>query len=238
MKMLVSDYDDTFYINEQDIKKNILAVTKFMKNNYFVIATGRSYLDYQDKADQYGITCNYLIINHGATILKNGNIIYNKIIDNTIKNELIKDLKLENATYSFACSGKESRTSFNRDNLTKIHVRYHDSTEAKKINDILIQKYLNKISSFLVYEDQAIEIVSKEVNKAEAINFIARLEKISKNNIYTIGDSYSDIEMIKSFKGYAMMNSIKELKDIAIKQYQSVSNLILTIMEDSNVETQ
>ncbi len=43
MKLLVSDYDDTFHINDSDISKNIKLVKQFMENHLFVIATGRSY---------------------------------------------------------------------------------------------------------------------------------------------------------------------------------------------------
>lgn len=232
--MIVSDYDDTFYISDDDIKNNIILVDEFMKNNCFVIATGRSYFDYKNKKDLYGIKCNYLIINHGATIIKNNNIIYNLVIDNFTKNELIKDLRLDTTISNFACSDINSRVSIDSDNLTKIHVKYNNSTEAKKIKKILTCKYSNKINNFLVCKDEAIEIVAKEVNKSNAINFIAQLEKINENNIYTIGDSYSDIEMIKNFKGYAMINSIKELKELSTKQYKSVSNLILEVMSDKS----
>ena len=42
-KMLVSDYDQTFYLNDKDIIENINAVREFReKGNIFVIATGRS----------------------------------------------------------------------------------------------------------------------------------------------------------------------------------------------------
>ena len=49
---------------------------------------------------------------------------------------------------------------------------------------------------------------------------------ILKENVYTIGDGYSDIEMIKDFNGYAMVNSVQELKKLAIKECKSVSSLI------------
>ena len=49
-KILVSDYDKTFYLNDEDIEKNKIAVEKFRKErNVFVIATGRSYYDIQKK---------------------------------------------------------------------------------------------------------------------------------------------------------------------------------------------
>ena len=38
-KLLVSDYDQTFYINDEDIEKNKIAVNEFRKKgNIFVIA--------------------------------------------------------------------------------------------------------------------------------------------------------------------------------------------------------
>ena len=49
MKMLVSDYDQTFYLNDQNIKINIDMVKQFRKaGNKFVIATGRSYMDFKE----------------------------------------------------------------------------------------------------------------------------------------------------------------------------------------------
>lgn len=234
MKMLVSDYDDTFYIKDEDIKRNIDLVKLFMKNNFFTIATGRSYFDFKKKKDLYGIEYNYLIINHGATIIRNNDVIYNMPIDNSVKNELIKDLKLEKTISNFACSELDSRVSLDNDNLTKIHVRYNTKDEAKEINELLIKKYLGKINSFLVCKDEAIEIVASEVNKSNAIRFIAKIQNIIDDNIYTIGDSYSDIEMIENFNGYCMTNSIKELKEIAIKEVDSVSDLINEVMRDSN----
>lgn len=47
MEMVVSDYDDTFYINGTDIKNNVSLVSLFMNDNIFVIATGRSLYDYK-----------------------------------------------------------------------------------------------------------------------------------------------------------------------------------------------
>lgn len=95
-KLLASDYDNTFYINDNDIKNNIQKVESFRnKNNIFAIATGRSYYDFTEDLKKYPIKYDYLIINQGATILdSNGTIIENYIIDNNIKNILIKDLEL------------------------------------------------------------------------------------------------------------------------------------------------
>lgn len=234
MKMLVSDYDDTFYLNDKDVKININLVNRFMIDNYFVIATGRSYLDYQKKNKLYNIPSNYLIINHGATILKNDNIIFNVCIDNSIRNNILEDLKLEIAVDYFLCFKKESTFSLDANEITKIHVKYSTEEEAKKINDKLLKKYGNKINTFFVCKNKSIEIVSKSANKAEAIKFIAKLENIKEEDIYTIGDSYTDVQMIKEFNGFAMENSIEELKEISNKKYESVSDLIREILKENS----
>ena len=47
-KILVSDYDQTFYLNDEDIERNKKEVEKFEKDgNIFAIATGRSFFDFK-----------------------------------------------------------------------------------------------------------------------------------------------------------------------------------------------
>ena len=61
---------------------------------------------------------------------------------------------------------------------------------------------------------------------------VAKINGKNEEDIYTIGDGYSDIEMIKRFDGYAMENAVNEVKKYAIKEYPSVSNLIEDILEE------
>lgn len=229
VKIIISDYDDTFYTNSKDIKKNVKAVNKFMNNNLFAIATGRSYHDFLDVKELYNINYNYLIINHGSTILHNNTILYNSSIDNRIKNNILKELNLDKTVNYLACSTLNSRVSLTSDNLTKINVRYNTEEIARKIMDLINIKYGRYVNCFMVCENKVIEIVSKASNKENAIKFIADKENILLGNIYTIGDGYSDIEMVKQFNGFAMENAIKELKDKARAKYKSVYQLIYDV---------
>ena len=53
-KILICDYDQTLYLNDEDMDKNKIAIKKFReKGNIFVIATGRSYFDFHNKVDLY-----------------------------------------------------------------------------------------------------------------------------------------------------------------------------------------
>lgn len=231
-KILVSDYDNTFYINDTDIKNNIDKVNKFRnKNNIFVIATGRSYYDFNRKLKEYPMKFDYLIINQGATILdSNGLIIDNYAIDNNIKDELIIDLELNDQDTMFACSLLESRVSIKNSDITKIHKKYDTLEEAKKANEQINRKYQNYIISYLITSNNAIEIISSKTNKANAIKKLANLESITEENIFTIGDSYNDIEMISSFNGYCVKNAENEIKKISKKEYISVSELIKELL--------
>lgn len=235
IKMIVSDYDQTFYINDEDIEKNKIAVSKFEANgNFFIIATSRSYLDFKNKAQAYNINYNYVILNHGATIIdSNENIIYNFPIDNEIISKIKDEISIEKFIRFFCCSGLESRVDITHKDLTKIHIKYNTKEEAMEINKILNDKYPQYINSYYVTGD-SIEIISSKTNKSNAIRLLTQKFNIDYKNIYTIGDGYSDIEMVKDFNGFAMEDSVEELKKVAIKEYKSVSELINEIMEKEN----
>ena len=229
-KLLVSDYDQTFYINDEDIEKNKIAVNEFRKKgNIFVIATGRSYADFMKKKNQYNIECDYLIINHGATILdKKDNIIFNEKIPNEILDSLKFDLHIENSERNFCCSILESRVDFEYKNLTKIHVKYNDLEYSNKILKKLEEKYNSFLNSYLV-SGNSIEIISKNANKSKVIKLLSKKIEIGQEKIYTIGDGYSDIEMVKDYNGYAMKESVNELKNVALEEIESVRDLIRKI---------
>ena len=234
MKMIVSDYDNTFYSSEEGVKNNIIAVKEFQKNNIFIIATGRSYFHFKLVKDLYNIPYNYLIINHGATILKDDKIVYNLTISNKIKNEIIEILKEKNIINSFSCNGKASNLLIENDNLTKIHVTYESIMDAKVIKEKIDERYNDYVNVFYVSRDKGIEIVDKLADKSNAIKNIANLEGILRGDIYTIGDSYNDIEMIKKFNGYSLVNSIDEIKNNSLREYENVSNFIYDVI-NSNI---
>lgn len=118
---------------------------------------------------------------------------------------------------------------FEYNDLTKINAKYSSREEALAINDIINTKYSNYVHSYYVTEN-SVEIISNKINKSRAISLLLNQFNILKKNVYTIGDGYSDIEMIKDFNGYAMINSVEELKKVAINTLKSVSDLINNII--------
>lgn len=231
-KLLVSDYDQTFYLNDIDIEENKKAVTKFKnQENVFAIASGRSYYDFYNKQNIYNFYFDYAILNHGTTIIDNsGKVLTNISINNDIIGNIKENLCLEESISSFCCSKIESRVDFNHPDLTKINVKYKSRDFAMNIADKINELFGEYVNAYYVSYN-SVEIISNKTNKSDSIKEIMKLENIDKNNVYTIGDGYSDIKMIEDYHGYAMKESLQELKDVAEKEYDSVSKLIEDIME-------
>lgn len=233
-KVLVSDYDQTFYVNDEDIELNKQSVQQFRDNgNIFVIATGRSFMDLKKKVKQYNLKYDYAILDHGAMILDcKDNIILQSFIEPKIIEDIKNDLCLEKSISHFCCSLFEGRVDFEHENLTKIDVKYSNKEDAWNINEYINKKYGEYVNSYFL-SSNAIEIISNKTNKSYAIKYLLKyLEIEDMLNVYTIGDGYSDIDMIKDFNGYCMENSVPELKEITPRIVKSVSELIKIIIEE------
>ena len=229
-KLLVSDYDKTFYLNEEDIKENIKWVEEFRKQgNIFVFGTGRSYFDFKKKVLEYDLKYDYVLIDHGALILDNNDNILNVCyIDNDIVSSIKNDLRLNDSINTFCCSCLESRVDFEHKNLTKINVTYYDSEIANYVNKQINEKYTDYVVSYIINKN-TIEIISNKISKAKAIDILINKIDIESSDVYTIGDGYSDIKMCEKYNGYCMKDSVDELKKVSNNEYNSVSDLIKEI---------
>lgn len=223
MFLLASDFDRTFYINNYDFKCNLKLLPEFMKSNVFAIVTGRSYDDYMNVTKNC-IPVNYLIINHGATILKDDIVINSTPISNKTVTKLKKIFNFDDLEY-FACKDKFSRVDIDTKDLSKINITMQDNLVAKKAVDYINQRF-DDIKAYILFHKNQLEIVSARANKRNAVKYIANLENINRYNIYTVGDGYTDFEMIKDYNGYCMSDCVSELKNVAIKSVDSVGDII------------
>lgn len=233
-KLLASDFDCTFYLNDDDMELNKLFVNKFMSlGNLFIIATGRSYSAFLNVLNRFQFDYNYVILNHGATIVdKNSQILFNTAISNDILSHLEKDLEIDTCEKFFCCSGIESGLNFTHKDLTKIHVKYGSNERSLQMANIINEKYGDYVTAYFMNTD-FIEVISNKTSKANAIyKLMDYCGKIDKSNVYTIGDSYSDMEMVKEFKGFCIQGSVPELKKISNAEYSSVSLLLSDIINN------
>ena len=226
MKLLASDYDNTFYISDEDIVKNINKVKKFRKNNIFLIATGRSYEEFMEKDNIYHIPYDYLILNHGTTIIKEGKVIYSKYINYSILEELLRDLNVDTAKYYNISNEIEMDNHELTTYTNKIRVKYYDKEYAKEKCNFITNKYGKYVTSHYVSKGYALEIVNNNVDKSIAIEYVRNLEGINKKDVYTVGDGVTDKLMLTTFNGFKMENSCLEIEKLDISKVSSVSELI------------
>lgn len=204
MKLLVSDYDNTFYT--KDIQKNIEAVNKFMDDgNLFVIATGRNYLEIKTEIDEKDIKFNYLICNDGGIVFDHKyNVLYRKDIDNDISLKIIEIIKKSNKVISYKIDkGIEPIQNLNdtiNGIICKIKSEKHGIKLLKKLenNYPMIHGYI--VMPFL-------NITNRSVTKANGIKKLQKILKISNKDIYVIGDDINDVSMIEEYNGYLMQDA-------------------------------
>jgi len=226
-KMLVSDYDRTFYLNDADMARNAEGIRAFRNaGNIFVIATGRSLPDFKRKFAQYPFAYDYVILNHGATIVDgNDNILYNTTIVDGIAPEIQKILELGKAERTFCCTDRRNDLSFSDKNLTKIYVKYDSKKSVWQALERVRGQFGEFVNAYPVSE-RLLEIVPSSADKASAVDILSKKLQIDNKNIYTIGDGYTDIEMIRLYNGCCMKHSVSALKQLGVKEYESVSVLV------------
>ena len=230
-KILISDYDGTFYQNDIDIKKNIDKVNEFRTlGNLFVLATGRSYVDLKQKIDKYEIPYDYLILNHGALLLSKDLEIL-KVF--TLDKELVDSI-LEYANnkdiYDVILISAFDKNVTDTLNIVKIMLKLYSYDKALEVKNYIDKSYTN-IKSYFISEDNhyLVEVVSNKASKSLMIDKILDKEEIVKKNVYTIGDGINDIEMIRDYNGYRVRNSCKELVSVTDRVIDNVSDLISRI---------
>lgn len=232
-KVLVVDYDRTLYTNHNDMINNIKAIDEFRsKGNIFIIATGRTYTSLKNEIDKYGINYDYLILNHGALVIKKDNtpLFHYKLNRNDLLdvNDYLNELNPKDIFYSYYL---EDTRDINNPDISKVTVTLKSNLNNFKNTIADVVKKYNKKFNIYFTQKYEIEIISKDTNKSQALNLLMKKANFNKENIYTIGDSYTDIEMIHDYNGACMENSIDILKnDKNIIKYKSVYEYINKII--------
>lgn len=218
MKLLVTDYDNTFELhynftdNISILKKNIKATNKFMKNNLVCIATGRHFDAIYKTLIENNIEFNYLCANNGAELYDSS---YNLLYCLPIEEQDLEILrKLEHYTFF--------RNPHNSKLISSVNLYFDNLKDFEQAKEYLKN---NLMKSFVEYKYPKIKIINENCNKLDIIKIIQNLEKIDDKNIYTIGDDVNDIKMIEYYNGYSLISANEEAKKVASKLYEELNQL-------------
>ena len=223
MKLLVCDYDNTILIHNKiktSLKKikylnNKKGLKKYREsNNLLMIATGRYYEGIIDELKKNKIRYDYLSCNYGAELYDNSdNLLYsNPIIEEDI--DLINKRKYKTIFFNKSIDDKITSINLFISEKGKYESEYN---------------YLNKnlINCTIQKKYPKLKIIKKGVNKVDSIEYVLKSNKIDE--IYTIGDSIEDREMLTKYNGYTVPWGIQDVKKIS-----SVSKLVKQITSKSS----
>ncbi|HHX94144.1 MAG TPA: HAD-IIB family hydrolase [Tenericutes bacterium] len=227
--------------------------------NLFCVATGRTYLDIKRLLEKRKIPYDYVIANDGAIAFDNkGNKLYTIDIDLNDVLLVSKDIK-ENSGVQFwgftdgkyiYIEKKKTNSLFLNIMYLFLRVTYYKYVPKSidyfvkdtKVNQILVKTDSKKTPEEIrkmVFEKYPylraetvgpfMSIVDKRADKVFGVDFITEKLNIKKENVYTIGDNNNDINMIKKYNGFALENSIEEVKSVASKEFKEVKDAIESI---------
>ncbi len=229
MKVIVSDFDFTFFTDEY--LENIRLINDFVaKGNMFIIATGRNLTHLKKDIKGFNINYEYLICNDGGIIFdKNGNIIYQKDINPDIVESIFNVL---NNDKNIKVSYVDDSVNYTTDTKSKANAiigSYIDSKLASNTLSKIVKEY-NQVHGYL--SDNWINITDISVNKANGVEYLKNYLNIDQDNIYTIGDNVNDIQMLNNYHGYLIESNLNLICGEGV--VKSFKDLIKIINESNN----
>lgn len=223
-KLLISDYDNTLKCDNFELfKENIQSIYNFIKNgNYFNISTARGYDSIKQEIDTYNISCNFITCNNGSVIYdSSGNLLYANYIDKADL-DYIKNVLYDYELHYLDDRGNDVSILNNIIDVSILSLFGINNAIKERLNQFQIDK-----RNLYIY------LIKNKCTKLDGAKYIQRLLKISKNNIYSIGDSIDEKEMLINYNGYRVPTAYPCLYDENIKQISSVKELIYKIDKKS-----
>ncbi len=226
MNLLVSDYDQTLSMDDITFRINLKKLEEFRKKgNIFMLSTGRDYSSIKSEIKRWHIPYDYVSCGDGTSLYDcDGKTLIHYHLN---KHDLSYSsyLKLK---YNFKINIIDINSGIDK-------FPDHRIIEVKDMNfrdTILeIEEYLKQYLQYSNYiiKYNLIYLIPKDINKSATIKFLEDKLKLSKSNIFTIGDHDNDYEMIRDYNGFTMLWGTKKAKECALKQYFLASQLISDI---------
>ena len=221
-KLLIFDLDGTLLSGKNEItKQSKEAIWKCKKNGYYIAyITGRGTIKTKEFIE--GLPCDAYACNNGSKIFCNDILIENNCIEydcgkKFLENECInKELFIVMEPYKYLtyADRKIDNMYYYRTNITDLPNNPIDMISIRNREGINIEKY--NTLKFKKSGAKELMVNSKKATKLNSLKIISNYFGITKDDIISFGDDYSDIEVFEnSGKSIAMGNAIKELKDVA-----------------------
>lgn len=251
-KLFASDFDGTFYKGKELSKNTLTTLKKFRQENTFAIVTGRPPVSIQDNMKRLGFDCDFIIgYNGGICVDSSGKVLYERDFEinisaliQEIKDEPVEKLTVVGKNKLFMHTFKASFKNFVKDRAFRrsymkdgykvvkkpieepiymISIKCKDHESAKHVASLISQE------ANVLVNTSYIDIVCKDVSKAKGVAYLS--EYIQASEVYVIGDSYNDVDMIEKYHGFSVHSAVPEIKQKASMCFEDVDEAITYVME-------
>lgn len=229
--MFLSDFDGTLSLGNHIVKeKDIMAIRAFATSHVFGLISGRDPISLMQVCQKYHIPYDVLVCFNGALIIDlHGDILYEQPITCDI-DAFLCDIKRSNA-YTYHAVGYHNVCLGYREPLHEASLAF-EKVQFEKFHKVSNISKLDKLYMFTCEfpdEDHAlryaqhineafpalhasankrfIDVTKKGVTKGNVLPFLASYYDIDNHHIYTIGDSYNDIDLIQNSYGFAIIGN-------------------------------
>ena len=253
--LLGSDYDGTLCKVGVVTEKNVMAIEKFRSyGNCFCVVTGRDYAyGYLKFKTMNVFSFDYLVLCNGALCCDNeGNIVFSTPVEATKTYDgkslaytlCLKLLKLTNRPCGFTF--EKTRYDFhpevphggvvdgveyndvdvllNISSFVMANARTESAETATPVTKILCDEFSDVLNP--IQNGFCIDITAKGINKAGGLSLLAEKIGIKHENIWTAGDNYNDVEMLRAFNGCAMKDGVADATVAAKYVCENVSDIV------------
>ena len=239
MKIIASDYDGTISYRGMVSEEDKAAIKKFRASgNKFGIVTGRD-VEVAQWIGLDGFEYDFIISCTGAFIRgSDGEVLYCKkgktgeFIEELINKA--KELKVRFFTigdvlekHYLDVSGKIPPTFHKLSEFTHANANFPSDEIAQQFTDYVNTNYSDKISAYR--NGCHVDMPPAGTSKVSGIYVYA--ERFENPEIYTVGDNFNDLPMIKEFCGYAVSNAVDSLKAAAKRQCGRICDMIEELLK-------
>lgn len=252
--IIASDYDGTLRIDNKISDTVIDAIKKFRsKGNLFGIVTGRSYDNGYEVFKGEEIPFDFIVMCGGSSACdKDGNILFANYVNGDIADRYVKRC-FELTKSPCGITNEKMYYRFHPDLPDGGVINGREYVVHKKAKEIKTFVMANAICDTAEDAAKVVEVLKSEfgeylnpqqngrcidcppvgVNKATGLEQLAKVLGMDKENIYTVGDNYNDLDMLKAFKSCAIRTGVEEIRKYADYICDDVADVVSIVLGKS-----
>ncbi|MDE8329028.1 HAD-IIB family hydrolase [Erysipelothrix rhusiopathiae] len=252
IQVFASDYDGTLFRNSKVSQKDLEAIKAFQRRGHkFGIVTGRTIHSICAEIDKYGIPVDFIVgINGGIVLSYDHKELFLSNLNQNVVDSLIVDIEAFGVLFYGVNDGyRLSRVVMDASiqpvtpniPLTDLLDLKHDrgvqamyvvtqsQDKALALTNDINEKYGDR--GVVAYQNvSAVDIGMRGISKATGLQKIIDYYRFD-GPIYTMGDSYNDIPMIKAFCGFVVSEGEPSVKAMGIADFPSVGDAIYSLLD-------